>query len=111
MKSLQDIQENSEKILRQDNELLATKLAKLIHKTIDKAGEMVEDADTPSDLYTAIKIAEVAGKITGIVTEKSVTNIQINQISGFTFVEVDKERIIQERRAEQLAAGILDVQI
>jgi hypothetical protein len=28
--------------------------------------------------------------------------MQINQISGFTFIEVDKERIIQERESNKL---------
>ena len=108
---LVDVQEKSEIELRKDNVILATKLKDLIHKTVERSQEMVDNAKTQNDLYTAIKIAEVAGKITGIISEKSITNVQINQISGFTFVEVDAERIVQERRREIGYENIVDVEV
>lgn len=87
---------NQEEILQSGNLELAQNLKRLIHSVVDKANDMVDNAERADELYTAIKIAEVAGKITGIVREKQTINMQINQISGFTFIEIDKPAIIQE---------------
>jgi hypothetical protein len=91
-----------EEIFKQDNILLASKLKSLVHSAIDRANEMVIGSERIEEVYTAVKIAEVAGKMTGIVQEKQTINMQINQISGFTFIEVDKQRIIQERETNQM---------
>jgi hypothetical protein len=84
-----------QEIFKQDNEQLAHSLRKLVTKSVNKAIELVDETDNPNDLYTAIKIAEISGKITGIVQEKQQINMQINQISGFTFIETNKDSIIQ----------------
>lgn len=81
---------NQEQILQSGNIELARNLKTLIHNVVSKANDMVDNAQRPDELYTAIKIAEVAGKITGIVREKQTINMQINQISGFTFIELNK---------------------
>lgn len=87
----------AEEIFQSSNKTLADKLRTLVLKSVDKANEMVSEAERPEDIYTAIKIAEVAGKITGIVREKQQINMQINQITGFTFIEVNKENLVQEK--------------
>lgn len=92
---------DAQEIFKEDNTALAHKLKNLVHKTVDRANEMVSNCDRVDELYTAIRIAEVAGKMTGIVQEKQTINMQINQISGFTFIEVDKEAIIQERLSQR----------
>jgi|GEM_PF-2782246 len=91
-----------EDILKSDNIMLASKLKDLVHSAIDRANEMIMTTQKMDEIYTAVKIAEVAGKMTGIVQDKQIINMQINQISGFTFIEVDKERIIQERESNKL---------
>lgn len=88
---------NPEEILQSGNIVLANKIKDLVHSAVDKAHTMIDSATRPDEVYTAIKIAETAGKITGIVKEKQTINMQINQISGFTFIELDKpSEIIQE---------------
>jgi hypothetical protein len=85
-----------EHIFRKDNDILADKLNRLVHKTVDRALELVEDSESIQELGSAIKVAETAGKITGIVEDKQQINMQINQISGFTFIEINKEDTVQE---------------
>lgn len=90
-----------QEIFNENNNELALNLRKLIHKTVSKANDLIDDCETPNDLLTAAKIAEVAGKMTGIVQEKQQINMQINNISGFTFIEVDKEAVIQQYEADK----------
>lgn len=85
-----------EHIFRKDNDILAEKLNRLVHRTVDRALDLVEDSESIQELGSAIKVAETAGKITGIVEDKQQINMQINQISGFTFIEINKEDTIQE---------------
>ena len=87
----------AEEIFQSSNKTLADKLRTLVLKSVDRANEMVSEAERPEDIYIAIKIAEVAGKITGIVREKQQINMRINQITGFTFIEVNKENLVQEK--------------
>lgn len=91
---------SQEEILQSGNLILAEKLKSLIHNTVDRANEMVLEAQRPDELYTAIKIAEVAGKITGIVKEKQTINMQVNQIAGFTFIELPKPTSIMQEEVK-----------
>lgn len=84
--------ENPSEIFTSQNKQLAELLKGLVHKAVTKASEAIEESENINDMLTAIKVAETAGKITGIVQEKQAINLQINQISGFTFVEIDKEK-------------------
>jgi hypothetical protein len=52
-----------EHIFRKDNDILADKLNRLVHKTVDRALELVEDSESIQELGSAIKVAETAGKI------------------------------------------------
>lgn len=83
-------------IFKSDNIDLAHNLKSLVHKTVSKANQIVNDTEDMEDLSKAMKIAEIAGKISGIVEEKNQINMQINQISGFTFIEIGSENTIQE---------------
>ena len=89
-----------EEIFTSKNDEIALKLRGLVINSIDKANEMIIKADRPEDALVAMKIAEIAGKITGIVKDKAQTNVQINQITGFTFIEAsnpaDAENIVQQ---------------
>jgi len=83
-------------IFREDNQQLAVKLRTLVNKAVDKSITLVDEAETVYDLLTAIKVAEIAGKVTGIVPKETINNVQINAIAGFTFIEIDKDSIVQE---------------
>ena len=94
--------QDPQEIFKQDNEELAHSLRKLVKKSVNKAIELVDETENPNDLYTAIKIAEISGKISGIVQEKQQINMQINQISGFTFIETNKDSTIQIDNSEEV---------
>jgi hypothetical protein len=91
---------DAETIFRSKNNYLAEQLRNLVVKSVEKANDMVDNAERPDEIYTAIKIAETAGKITGIVRDKQQINLQINQITGFTFIEANKPELIQEEELD-----------
>lgn len=78
-------------LLRSGNMILADKLKLLIHSVIDKANKLVDDVDSPNELMTLMRTAEVAAKTMGLAPTESVTNVQINAISGFVYVLDDTE--------------------
>lgn len=84
-----------QEVFKSGNQQLANKLKDLVHKAVDKSHDMLEHSENQYELLTAIKIAETAGKITGIVQEKQQINMQINNIAGFTFIEIDKPNVEQ----------------
>lgn len=89
------MQLDAQKVLQENNIDLAGKLNKLVNKAVDRADALLDECDDIQDTFTAIKVAEIAGKMTGIVQEKQQINMQINQISGFTFIELNKDAVIQ----------------
>ena len=88
---MEDINTGAIEELRSGNMELATKLRVLIHKTIDKASSMVDEVDTPAELNTIMKTAEIAMKSLGLAPTESITNVQINAISGFEFIEIEHD--------------------
>lgn len=87
--------------LRSGNMELATKIKTLVHRTIEKANEMVDQVETPLELQTLIRTAEIAAKTVGLAPTESVTNVQINAISGFEFIEIDLEEETRQIKLEE----------
>lgn len=82
------LEHDYQEVFKENNMELAINLRELIVKTVDKAHELVSKSRSLTDLSSAIKIAETAGKITGIVKEQDTIDLTVNQISGFTFVQI-----------------------
>jgi len=87
--------------LRSGNMELATKIRTLVHRTIEKANEMVDQVETPLELQTLIRTAEIAAKTVGLAPTESVTNVQINAISGFEFIEIDVEEETRQIKLQE----------
>ena len=87
--------------LRSGNMELATKIRTLVHRTIEKANEMVDEVETPLELQTLIRTAEIAAKTLGLAPTESVTNVQINAISGFEFIEIDVEEETRQIKLQE----------
>jgi len=87
--------------LRSGNMELATKIRTLVHRTIEKANEMVDEVETPLELQTLIRTAEIAAKTVGLAPTESVTNVQINAISGFEFIEIDVEEETRQIKLQE----------
>ena len=87
--------------LRSGNMELATKIRILVHRTIEKANEMVDQVETPLELQTLIRTAEIAAKTVGLAPTESVTNVQINAISGFEFIEIDVEEETRQIKLQE----------
>lgn len=87
--------------LRSGNMELATKIRTLVHSTIDKANEMVQEVESTMELQSLIRTAEIAAKIAGLAPTESVTNVQINAISGFEFIEIDSEDYTKQLTIEE----------
>jgi hypothetical protein len=72
---------------------LAISLRGLVGKTVERAHDLIKTSRSLTDLSSAMKIAETAGKITGIVKEEDVIDLTVNQISGFTFVQINNNQV------------------
>jgi len=91
MYDLEDNQQQAIELLRSGNMELASKLKTLVHKVIDKANSLVDETDNVQDLMTLMRTAEIASKSMGLAPTESVSNVQINAISGFIYVLDDDE--------------------
>ena len=92
---------NSIDILQSDNDIIADKSKKLLHKCLDKLIHMVDDADTPRDVQICIEGASTITKVVGLSPDKNISNITVNPIAGFLFVEADVEAIKQEKLEQE----------
>lgn len=96
MASHEDITKEAINALRQDNMDVAIKIGALTARTMDKAMELVSKADSPEELHTVVKVAEVVARIRGMIPKEAQTNVQINNIIGFEFVSIaGQEDLVQ----------------
>ena len=93
---------------KENNMELAINLRELVGKTVNRAHELVNRSRSLTDLSSAMKIAETAGKITGIVKEEDVVDLTVNQISGFTFVQINNNSSESPKELENKAMGQLE---
>jgi hypothetical protein len=91
MYDTQDESKQAIDLLRSGNMELADKLKTLIHKVIDKANTLVDETENANELMTLMRTAEIAAKSMGLAPTESVSNVQINAISGFIYVLDDDE--------------------
>ncbi len=83
-------------LLRSDNMEIAAKLKLLVKTTINKSITMAQEAETLTDMYTAIRVAELAGKVVGVVTADTITNVNVNAVTGFTFLPIEDVKPIEQ---------------
>jgi len=101
------LEEDYQKVFRENNMELAISLRELVTKTVTRAHKLIDTSRSLTDLSSAMKIAETAGKITGIVKEEDVIDLTTNQISGFTFVQINN--INQPQAQPQLPQHLEDL--
>ena len=75
-------------------------LAQLMKSTVELALEknkttLAEGDGDVNDILSAIRVVETAGKIVGLTPKETQTNISLNAVVGFDFIEVDEEDIRQ----------------
>ena len=101
-------QENAIDNLRSDNFELSNLVKSAVNVSVKKSIDMLENIDDPNELLTIVKTIETATKIVGLSPKESQTNVQINAINGFDFVEIDKEEVIQLSVIEEFEEGEID---
>ena len=88
-------QQNAIDTLRSGNGTLAILVRDAVNLAVRKSAELINEADNATDLLSSIKALETSAKIVGLTPKESQTNIQINAINGFEFIEIDSESILQ----------------
>lgn len=92
----EDITKEAIEVLRHDNMEVAEKIGMLTAKTMDKATQMIDAVETPDELLTIVKVADMVAKIRGMIPKEAQTNIQVNNIIGFEFVSIaGQEDLVQ----------------
>lgn len=97
--------ENAIDNLRSGNFLLSNLVKEAVKDSVLKAAEFIRESEDPNDLLTAIKVMETATKMVGLSPKETQTNIQINAINGFDFIEIDVEEIKQLTHKEEFEEG------
>ena len=93
-------QEKAIESLRSGNTKLAGIIKDATMNAVVKATELIGESDNARDLKNCIDVIESATKIVGLSPKEAQTNIQINAINGFEFVEIDAEDIKQLQTIE-----------
>ena len=88
-------QQNAIDTLRSGNGVLANLVKDAVNLAVRKSAMLINDADNPTDLLSSIKVLETSAKIVGLTPKESQTNIQINAINGFEYIEIDANAILQ----------------
>ena len=97
---MNESQEKAIESLRSGNTKLAGIIKDATMNAVVKATELINESDNARDLKNCIDVIESATKIVGLSPKEAQTNIQINAISGFEFIEVDEDDIVQIQHSE-----------
>jgi hypothetical protein len=103
-----DEQQTAIDTLRSGNLVLANLVKEAVKDAVHKSAKLITQADTAIDLLNAIKALETSTKIVGLSPKETQTNIQINAINGFSFIEIDSEDIKQLVAKEDFEEGEYD---
>ena len=90
-----DEQQTAIDTLRSGNLSLAALVKNAVNDAVRKSAELIQVSDNPVDLLNSIKALETSAKIVGLSPKETQTNIQINAINGFDFIEFDDAEIRQ----------------
>ena len=86
--------------LREGNFNLSNVVKNAVNLTVNKTTELIGTTDDINELLTAIKVIETSCKIVNLTPREAQVNVQINAISGFDYIELDEEDIIQITQEE-----------
>ena len=86
--------------LRSGNFELSTSVRDAVQKAVSKSAQLISELDDVNELLTAVKVLEVSTKMVGLTPKETQTNIQINAINGFDFIEIGEADVIQLRLEE-----------
>ena len=87
--------------LRSGNLKLASLVRDGVNEAVRKSIDLIGSAENANDLLNSIRALETSTKIVGLSPKESQTNIQINAINGFEFVEIDAIDIAQITRRDE----------
>lgn len=87
----EDITEKAIATLRSNNDLMARMISSLSEKALRKTNDLLQDAETIQDVNTAVNTAKIVADMLGLTRKENTTNVQINQITGFTFIPIETE--------------------
>jgi hypothetical protein len=87
--------------LRSGNLKLASLVRDGVNEAVRKSIDLIGSAENANDLLNSIRALETSTKIVGLSPKESQTNIQINAINGFEFVEIDAIDIAQITRKDE----------
>jgi len=87
--------------LRSGNVQLADIIKDATYAAVEKASEFINTASDSKSLKESINVIESAAKIVGLSPKESQTNIQINAINGFEFIEMTTDDIKQITATEE----------
>jgi len=90
-----DEQQKAIDVLRSGNIELAELVKNATRMAVKKAVVMIGKATDPKELQISMSTIESATKVVGLSPKESQTNIQINAINGFEFIEYDGEELIE----------------
>lgn len=94
--------------LRSGNLKLATLVRDGVNEAVRKSIDLIGSAENANDLLNSIRALETSTKIVGLSPKESQTNIQINAINGFEFIEIDAVDIAQITRKDEFEEAELE---
>ena len=75
-------------LLRSNNMELGGLISDTLITSVRKARELSQEVKTPKELLDNMRVVELAARVAGMLPKESQTNVQVNNIIGFEFVEV-----------------------
>ena len=94
--------------LRSGNYQLSELMKDTVHNALVKNKQLLEDAEDVDEVLSAIKVVETAGKITGLSPKETQTNISLNAVVGFDFIEVNADDLLQLSQEDDFEEALLD---
>ena len=82
--------------LRSDNMLFAKRLKRIAHASLNKTEALLQEAESINEVQTAVNISKTISEIFGLSRKEEITNIQLNAITGFEFVEIEPTEPIKQ---------------
>lgn len=93
---------------KSDNISIADTLREFSIKASKKLVSMVNEVETAGELSMLVNASKVIAETHGIATKEVVNNVNINAVTGFTFVEIGDDTLKQIRANEEYVEAVVE---
>ena len=98
----EEVTEAAITLLRSNNMELGGLISDTLITSMRKARDLSKDVKTPKELLDNMRVVELAARVAGMIPKENQTNVQVNNIVGFEFIEINGDEIdtIQKDRVQ-----------